>query len=189
MFIYICDALFYMKLPFSILLILIILFNTAGNIILFNIKKKQIKSDIVRIIKSEQNPSNLEKISLTTTEYSNLRFTDKNKKEFRFEGKMYDVVFYSKNEDIVQLYCINDEKEESLISKFCDSVSNLSEKRNQLHKTLQLFEKILTFEYFIEKPARFIRVWVYSMLNNSDVQLLSSYSDVKSPPPKNCQYL
>jgi hypothetical protein len=49
---------------------------------------------------------------------NNKQFVRIHKKEFRYNGKMFDVIFESKNACTVTFYCVQDSKEDHLIARF-----------------------------------------------------------------------
>ncbi len=70
-------------------------------------------------------------------------------KEFRYFGKMYDIVSQKDLGDSIKFICVNDTKEEALISAFMNHTKpdskNIPEKRNQ---KISILDNYLAADFF-----------------------------------------
>lgn len=102
----------------------------------------------------ESNSTNQEKLLFTAKEFSTIHWLEKGR-EFEWNGKMYDVSSIEKTKEGYQLYCVNDEAEESFVAlfntwkkssapngnlkfqmqpQFCNALSFLSEEQVQMNR-------------------------------------------------------
>ncbi|MBL0328081.1 MAG: hypothetical protein IPP64_01350 [Bacteroidetes bacterium] len=94
----------------------IFLFNTVGYFLVFVAQKKQIKKEIRAQINSGYlNESLTAILTFSKLELNKVEFMDEGK-EIRHNGKMYDIVKYTETETTISYYCIDDSKENSILS-------------------------------------------------------------------------
>jgi hypothetical protein len=125
--------------------------SVEREIIKENVEEKLAKSlkrsDLTCIV---ANPENLTKISWENID-----------KEFRFEGKLYDIVFTEIKENQTYYYCLSDEEEtrlETKINQFLDKQSEQFPFGNNAKSFLQFLleplmihkNSLFDFKYFIE---------------------------------------
>jgi hypothetical protein len=102
-----------LKKIFAVFVLLILLFNSMGYYFLFELNKYQVQKSIqhhperkspafciLRIPEPENNPS----------------FSRIDKKEIRFQGKMYDIIKEVRNNNTTLFYCIRDTREDNLLA-------------------------------------------------------------------------
>ncbi len=94
-------------------LLTVILFNSAGYYLLFELHKYQIKKEMKAIIQS--NPANFTILKIDDVE-NDKEFRWVHKKEFRYKGSMYDIVRMKKNGNTTVFICIHDTRESKLFA-------------------------------------------------------------------------
>ena len=106
-----------MKKATAILLSLLFFLTSTNYIFLFIERLETIKSHMQEKVSSNYTCSEITifKFSLNDIN-SKLRWLDKN--EFMLDGKMYDVIRIDEHNNELTIYCLNDEKEEKLISNY-----------------------------------------------------------------------
>lgn len=123
-------------------------------------------------------------ISITRSNSQSFKWTDKNE-EFRFEGKLYDLVRVRKAVDTTFFYCINDTQEEKLIANLDEHLQR--ETDNQLPQNKKINNNL---EKLIKDYIR--HNYLFLILNNElefryysfcDT-LTCFYPDIATPPPK-----
>ncbi|MGA2297658.1 MAG: hypothetical protein ABSG15_08945 [FCB group bacterium] len=173
-----------MKRTLTAILIIIILYNSAGFILSFYSLQRAIKIDVRESIKQQIPLSQLELIKIP------IKLLDKqieksDENEFKLNGKMYDVAKEIQKNDTIYFYCFNDKNEEKLFEKFSNDVSgNLG--TEGIFKTKMLKNlKIFSFDAInlITKPKPDI---FYEMAFNLYLsqRYNSFHPDINPPPPK-----
>ncbi len=156
-----------MKIASSILFLLLLLFQSTGYFLFFKIQQHQIRHEIKHQMKAGVPETELVllKIPLSTQENRN-EFQRIHSKEFRYQGKMFDVVRQENQDGTTWFYCICDEKETLLFSHLDEQVKNKmknlpgNEKQRerllQWHNTLYFAENktlILVDPYCIDRST------------------------------------
>lgn len=109
-----------MRRLLSIFLISALLFNIFGYFFTFRIIQKGYKKQFRKHISSNANEENTEilVISDAVIQQRNSPFKWMEEDEFRYYGKMYDIVKSEKKGDQNIFYCVNDKNEEKLMARF-----------------------------------------------------------------------
>jgi hypothetical protein len=95
----------------------IFLYNLLGYYPVFELRQYNVRSEIRSRIKQVVSDQQLEKLVFTPGAYSRLKWVE-HKSEFTFAGELYDVVRTEIAEGKVVIFCINDNKEQALISAY-----------------------------------------------------------------------
>jgi len=109
------------KRLFASLLILLLVFNTAGYIVVYRQLHKYFKQVGFKETKKHFTKEELTPILL---EEASAHFEWVKPHEIRYHGSMYDIVFREKQGDSVILYCISDERENLLEQAFFTFLEN-----------------------------------------------------------------
>lgn len=134
-------------------------------------------------------------ISYLKSQISNLNTEDSryfhriDKGEFRYKGKMYDIVKEVKTNDSVIFYCINDKKEEQLLSQFSDQIKNSLGSDSPIGKMMKKLINyslndlffFLTNHHFIPNSFNINNIFL-------SISVKSLKIDIPSPPPKFVSY-
>jgi hypothetical protein len=155
-----------MRRAFSLFLLFLMLFQTAGTLFVFRIQQHKIRREIKQQIKAGVPEAEL--VLFKSHEGKpNPAFQRVEKHEFRYAGKMFDIVRQESHGDTTWYYCLADEKETQLFANLDELVkqdmSGNSQHRKHVDELLHLLG-VLYFthsheEYFIcsnsQKTATF----------------------------------
>lgn len=125
----------------AIFISLLLLFNAAGFLLIFKIQQTIIQYKVYEKIEKYSGNENLEIIIVDESQNSNFCWL-KEGKEFRYNGKMYDVVSSNKKDGKLILYCRNDTEEEELFNNICLLINKNISKNNLLTFHISTFLKI-----------------------------------------------
>jgi len=168
----------------SILLISAFLFNSVGIVVIFFHQKSLLKREFKLLIKNKRTLSDLEIIKITKTNLSSLHFTNADSGEFRFNGKMFDVVKLVRTQQHYIFYCINDEKEEQLLSSFSKNVESLVDLKDSFKKNLNKLIRLYTLDFFQEMTEKNILPTHLLLTSIEKNNLLSVTQEIEPPPPR-----
>jgi len=109
-----------MRRLLSILLVSAFLFNGFGYYLTYRIIEKGYKKHFRQHIKFNSTTENTEVLVISDTEIQskNSPFKWMEEDEFRYHGKMYDIIKSEKQGNNNIFYCVNDKNEELLLSRF-----------------------------------------------------------------------
>ncbi len=96
----------------SISLLLLILLQIGGMLLVYQLQQRSVQQEMKQTLCNE--PTRLEKITLSTKEYNSYKI---NAGEIAIDGKMYDVKSVKHSVHSVELWVINDQKEEHILQK------------------------------------------------------------------------
>ena len=108
-----------------------------------------------------------------------IRWEEKGK-EFLLNDELYDVARVELKDGKRYLYCINDKKEKELLDNLVKAVN----KNHDTKRARNNIKPVLTDLFFtttLESPKVFSDSFTYNMVN---VSIVSSFKEIKSPPPK-----
>jgi hypothetical protein len=171
-----------LKKVISILLSLLILFNSIGYILFYIERIANNKKEMFELVATTKDLSSVEKFQFSNEEYKS-KLNWKNENEFEFKSKMYDVIIAEVSDSLVIVYCIWDAKEDELIANFEKHFHNnaLKDKFNLSHNSL-LTAHFLAIKTEQLKPER---------TNNPKIlseNYLNYYNSISkktlTPPPK-----
>ncbi len=109
-----------MRRLLSIFLISALLFNIFGYYFTIQIIQKGYKKQFRKHIRYNANDENTEMLVISDAiiQQRNSPFKWMEEDEFRYYGKMYDIVKSEKQGDTNIFYCVNDKNEEKLLARF-----------------------------------------------------------------------
>jgi hypothetical protein len=176
-----------MRKLISILLLTAILFNISGYYFTYLIIRRGYQSDFIRHLKLDKNNQALLTLRITDSEIrseaSAFKWTEEN--EFRYRGKMYDVISHEKKGSVNIFRCLNDSKEEALMAKYEGLVKHHTDMSLPYkQKSSQLFQQIVK-EAAIEKHRTLLLYASNSNIFTTYRYSLSTFILLPSePPPK-----
>lgn len=102
----------------SIIFLSLYFYNIAGYLIIFSVTQARIRSEIKNVLKARIPETDLDTLSFCTSALAGgdypLQWIDDH--EFRFDGKMYDILRSYVRDDSTYFVCINDAQEEQLFA-------------------------------------------------------------------------
>jgi|GEM_PF-1902816 hypothetical protein len=170
---------FFVKKLFSTIFILVFCFSIGGYLLMFELLRFNCYFETNNV-----DINRLTVLKLSFNEFKNLQ-TRQN--EFRFQGKMYDVVTMVLQNDSVVLTCVHDENEDELF-QFLESVfeSHTTTTTSSNHFSL-LIAKIISLQFLLPEAIR--EQHFFSVVQLSSIttySLLTVFLSKETPPPKFC---
>ncbi|MBI2258097.1 MAG: hypothetical protein HYU67_04260 [Flavobacteriia bacterium] len=129
----------------------LLLFQFVGYFTYFNFEKSNIKKQIKLYLKKGVPINELKTFVFSKHEFNKLHFIEK-EKEFKLNGKFYDIVKKSYKNNEIHLFCIDDLKESQLFNQldlFVNNNFNHSDKNNH---SVQIFN-LTNSPYLINKQT------------------------------------
>ena len=141
-----------MKRLFSVLFLIVFIWQLVGFFIYFEIERYHVRKDIKRAIKHSLPQNQYKQFNFTNKEFKDLTWI--NDHEFKMNGRLYDVVKKNKSNVGFSVYCIDDIQETVLFAQLDEATtSNLN---NQPEKApIKSFVKLIKLAY-IEPDFRFL---------------------------------
>ena len=165
-------------------MVVMLLFNSAGYILLFYQLKKIFKKEAFSKLENFIEEKDLVEIKVSKTVYENPdeNFYFVEEHEIKYYGKMYDIAKVEFSGDSVKIHALSDANEDNLHNFFALFLSkNLNDKYSRastaLHSIIQDagLPCIWNVKTFFEKKV--LHVFIF-------LQNLSDYPDIPTPPPK-----
>lgn len=149
------------------------------------IQKGKIRSEINERIKRLEDAGTLIHMKFTSAELKS-KLQWKHSKEFKFNNKMYDIVFTEKHGDIISLWVILDHKETRINKKIRDLISKVMGNHSDAKEKQKLSQDYFKLLYFLDStsPGLLSSLPGLHELNYSMDIYNSFKSSPPSPPPK-----
>jgi hypothetical protein len=166
------------KKAFAAILLFILFMSQVGYYFVYTIHQHILKEDIEKELLSHLPDSSLELI-IAEDVSDKLEWQERGK-EFSLNGEMYDVARMEQKDGKNHLYCINDKKEKQLLDNLVKAVT----KDHDSKKPRNNVKPVLTDLFMatiLETPKIVSGSFAYELL---DVSIISSFKEIKSPPPK-----
>ena len=173
-----------MKKIVSILLVSMLIFNSAGYVLMYFQLKYFFKKESFRKITGNLPDSEVSRIALSLEEYNNQNenFYFVEPHEIKYFGKMFDITRIEMKADSVIIYALSDENEDALNDLFAMYFTkNLNDKYS---KTASFLNHLIQDAGL---PVEFNGTlsWREDMCNFFIfVPVLNTYIDIPTPPPK-----
>jgi hypothetical protein len=171
-----------MKKILAILILLLFWFSIVGYFHIFRLLQEEVRHEIKYSLKQGIPEKDLTILSFSHGDRINWV---RQGKEFRYEGRMYDVVRQTENDRGVTYYCIDDEKEARLITRMeqltRDSAQRSSSSSSNSSRILQLIFPTLFVQNSLCMSQAFGPVTLLSFSYKEDI--LSGYPQLFTPPP------
>lgn len=169
-----------MKKISAIFLLLLFLFSTTGYYVFYSIQLHKAKKEAKKQVLAGVPDSMLETIEAS----SNIRWEGDDDDEFLFEGNMYDVVRVEVKDGKTLYHCINDKKEKELLQKLARAIRLAHHPtQGKSGKQLIMLQLAGPADYTLPQPGWGIYTGRRSYFNYS-TQLISSYKEIVTPPPR-----
>ncbi len=169
-----------MKKVFSILLLMALMFDISGHIIIFKKLQKDIHRKIKRAVFEQIPFSQLEVIENELGD-SNPTIIWIHSKEFKLNGKMYDILKRDTVGNIENLYCVWDKDEENLITKYSSLISGKIRDFESKYSSIPIFTIDTLFFRITEQIRPVLIIYCFHSLSSS---LLIGFTNNSEPPPK-----
>ncbi len=161
---------------FPILFLLIWIIQSIGSLICFEIQKSTNRKQVEQKIKTEQ-IKHIQHFIFTKNEKINWEL---NSKEFKRNGKLYDVLTLKKEKGITSISCIADAVEDAIVLNFQKSKEGQKNKKeNENYKKIKLITPLLTDDAPIFSIVYSEKILVHFKNTN----YINPFQSVHSPPP------
>ena len=174
-----------LKNTFIVLLTFIFVYNTFGFLIIHPLLQSYFKNLGIVEASSPDKQSLIEKIVINKDDISLgiINYERIDPKEFRLNGKMYDIVNEEETESVLVLYCINDELEDEyekdFDKKFDDNLANKKQKSGDNNPFKILTSEAANFPEDFQSDVNKLTYGDYTILN-----YVSDWKEILSPPPQ-----
>lgn len=166
------------------MLSLILIFNSAGYIVVFYQMKKYFKNEAFQRLENYIKPEDLSTIVLSRYEFENENenFYFVEPHEIKYFGKMYDIARIEQYNDTVKIFALSDENEDNLHELFAQFFSrNINDKYSRTASIISLIisDAGLPIEFIGNTSWR--EGVCFSFIF---VPIIKNYFDIPTPPPK-----
>lgn len=169
-----------MKKSIAISLFAIMLYNIAGYYAVYNVLNIQVKKHVWKLQKGQIPDADLLAFSPYITADADFEWVKEH--EFRYRGNLYDIIRKTETVTSEVWYCIQDEREQEMLSHLKQQVH-----QNNGHpaKNAKLLIKSIVKDYIVEIPAS-VHVSLIRTAHSSCFICLFLQPDLKkeSPPPR-----
>ena len=170
-----------MKKILSILLLFLLILNTFGIIGYYYYNRSVIKSEIKAIMKSNI-PK--DKIEIVLVHKNSKAYKRIHSKEFRFHGKMYDIIKEKVKGDSLYFVCINDVKEQELMQDFSRIYFGSENGIVSTGYSGKILNTVFLPMFESKKPIKHINTYCFIKYTSYPEKCINSYYEVEVPPPK-----
>lgn len=173
----------YLKNFLSAIIISILLLNSSGYILLYFSSTHFVKKYVIKkLLNSELDKEIiLLSISKKDIEENKVSFKWIHSREFRFNGKMYDIKKNLSDADSLRFLCYYDDKENLLEELF----HNFSKSENENHKQRNSINILAFIGLFLEKNKEFETFFTSTNLSLVLIENpIQQNSEVLTPPPQ-----
>jgi hypothetical protein len=169
----------------SVLFTGLILFNLCGYYFVFKCDQIRLKNEMKESIRNGSFRDNYEEIAiLNPNSDRDFKMTDKG--EIRYRGKLYDVISTRISGNYVIFRCINDTKEEQLLSRYDNystwvtGMNSPERSKNSQAMLYHIIKHALLNRYSVQPPSAFIVIMYFETVSNfNSPSILPDF-----PPPR-----
>ncbi len=168
----------------SLIIIIVLSVNSIGTAITFTIFQKKIRQEIKSKIKSGLAQSQLDILEVDTRDAS---FRRVNSHEFRFKGKLYDIIVEKQISDFIILFkAINDTKEEKLFENLSKLVTNTLNSDSPTAQSMKKILNLLSYDTFLSKLEQNNLIPKVTELKRiiKIYNIIENFGETPYPPPK-----
>ena len=170
-----------MKKTLSVIIILLLLFNTLGFELLFSFILVQCKEDASQEMKILGEKNELQMLRIEKKDASGLiRLNDR---EIKYHGELFDVYKEEKTGSAILIYCYQDKKEQKLFDELQEIVKE--DKNNSTKKSAAKFVLNNLLKNYLNAGSFDIRRRIrYEKFSNAENNLYKSLliTDITHPP-------
>jgi hypothetical protein len=168
----------------SLLLILLIVFNSFGYVVAFLQLKLVFKNIGFEKVIETHPEQQITVLKIPQKEISeNKEFIEINESEISYYGKMYDICRKEVSGTDVIFYCYNDEREDALISVFSSFVQQ-NTIPNSDNPVTNLIKNLIKDAYFVKYTSRINQNSFCEFYTLNIQPYRNVFLDVITPPPK-----
>ena len=171
----------------AILILLVLLTGLGGYFVFFKAEQFALRREMKERIKSSLPESELQHFAFSKQETSDINWERKGK-EFRLNGKMYDVVRTHATGDTIHFYCLQDDKETKLFA----GLDQLLKKEGTAGKSGKIAGGLLKIFFsfnFLPSGGYVLPSYCCKDIGTFPLFVLNHSSrviEVHAPPPRHC---
>ncbi|WP_337866427.1 hypothetical protein [Ignavibacterium sp.] len=178
------NFIFHIKKSLATFIISLLLINSSGYILLYISSLHFVKKHIIEAIDRNEYDEEIFLLTLSKKDISEGKISFKwlDSREFRYNGKMYDIKKNISDEDSIRVYCYYDEKEHIIESLF----NFYSEKRSNDNKNSNNISLVFFLSLFLSKNISVDSELVFlgELKTHNKHEFSNFISDVLTPPPQ-----
>ncbi|MER3524872.1 MAG: hypothetical protein C4326_12685 [Ignavibacteria bacterium] len=174
-----------MKRFVVLIFLFLYLYNFVGYLAVFSVLQYRIKKDVKHRLLSALPLSQLTQLSFSIHERQDrahaMQWIEND--EFRYEGKMYDVVRIVADDDSMHIFCVRDDQEEKVLADLDSHVRRnmgASSEQSSLDSFKDVFKESLVPRALITSMLDILT----RVLPTNDGMSVLFTADVPSPPPR-----
>ena len=173
------------KTVFVYLLLTVFLFNTVGYFVAFKSVQWNIRKQAKQAILKQVSKKDLIEKKFKNADFAKLEWKD-NGKEFELGNELFDVVEIERSEQEIIVYCMNDKKEEELLSHLDEHIQVNVSNTNESHKksSKKITDTVLKLYFNNLLSFNFNRTVEKIIFINSLQLYQSNYLSLNTPPPE-----
>ncbi len=160
--------------------------QVLGYFIVFRVRQLELKREVWMYLQLNKKDKHLTHFQFPAQNGTvlNDKFEWEEENEFRFEGRMYDVIELKVHRDKVILTCVEDKKENDLLNTFEKIHKTQSHGKNKSVAVAQFLDIL----YLSSEPAHVSSPSFTRLTNIHRYQspLFDRIREILTPPPKNC---
>lgn len=173
-----------MRKIFSILFLIVFLFNIMGYYPVFLLRQQNIRNELTDIINQNIASGILTVLSFEKSQINSIQWLKKN--EFNYQGDLFDIVMTEISENgKIYYYCFLDKKEKHLLVQLEKHVSRSIADNDKNQKSERNFIKNLTKDFFAIENEFLI---TSNAIELDFIAIVSDYHSLiptkEAPPPK-----
>lgn len=140
------------------ILLLLMFFQPAGYLLIFKIQQYQIRKEMKHRIKNgvPEEELTLLKIPQALEEGFNPVFQRIHEREFRYEGKMYDIVRREIYGDTTWYFCVSDEKETVLFANLDELVNREANQNPRRKQQSEDIQRLLNTFFIVQQNRSYL---------------------------------
>jgi hypothetical protein len=174
-----------MKKIVIILLSFLLLFNSFGYVLVYFEVKQSLKDDAFEKMKDYISEEDLDIIVLSKQDF--LHNTDRctflNDNEIQYKGKLYDIYRkYEEGENLI-LYCLNDEKENTVEKIFSSYIEDLNTKSSEQPAIRNILKTKISLGITPKQDSLFTNQ-IIEFIRFNKINLITNFKEILTPPPK-----
>ncbi|MCX7612182.1 MAG: hypothetical protein N2043_11405 [Ignavibacterium sp.] len=167
-----------------VVLVTLLLINSGAYVLLYLSSLKIVKETIHYLIESDKLNHQLIIVSFSKKDLESkiIKFEWIEEKEFRFNGKLYDIKKDFSDEDSLRFLCYQDEHE-NLLEKIFNKYSDSDKNKNSSQPVKLIINFLALFFQEAESQNSIVQSMTFSLFD--PFHLIYNYLEVLTPPPKN----
>ena len=174
-----------MKKIVIILLSFLLLFNSFGYVLVYFEVEQSLKEEAFEKMKNNISDEDLYIIALSKQDLllNNNGCIFLNENEIKFNGKLYDIYRKYDLGDKIILYCLDDEKENTVEKIFSSYIEDLSTKSSEQPAIRNILKTKISLGITPQQDSLFSNQ-IIEFIRFNKINLITNFKEILTPPPK-----